>query len=354
MPRRPREWTGPCAARGPRRRCGSTTSSRGRRHRGPWPRRSPARGPQEARKDGDQERRRLSRAGLGLARDVPAREPDREGLLLDRGRVDEPGVGDPPPDLLRKVVGGERGPGQVPVRGLNLGRRHESIVVRDHAAKPAPNSNEVGVSGPPRLDHPAEVRHERAAGRRRERQTDRALLLRPGAAGDREAPAAGSRRKPLHAPAPPRRKRDVRLPPEFELAAGKLEHAGLLEGGGRDRHLRRAHLDPLFHEGERGQADQRHGGRNSDGEREEDEDRQRQVVNAPRRGSPPRPAPAEPCRRGRPRSRRRRRQSGAFARRETDDDGSRSSALRGEAGSGRGVRDCLSDQSVSPRQPGIV
>ena len=67
-----------------------------------------ARLPEQAREDRDEEGGRLARAGLRLAGDVAAGEREREGLLLDRRREDEPRLDDAPADLVGQVVRAKR------------------------------------------------------------------------------------------------------------------------------------------------------------------------------------------------------------------------------------------------------
>ena len=59
------------------------------------------------REEGDQECGGLAGAGLGLARDVEARERARQGLGLDRRAALETRVGDAAGDGIRQVQAGE-------------------------------------------------------------------------------------------------------------------------------------------------------------------------------------------------------------------------------------------------------
>ena len=62
---------------------------------------------QQVREEGDQERGGLAGAGLGLSRDVEARERPRQRLGLDRRAVLEARVGDAAGDGFRQVQSGE-------------------------------------------------------------------------------------------------------------------------------------------------------------------------------------------------------------------------------------------------------
>ena len=84
--------------------------ARGRDHQGPRADLSlgaPVRLPQEPGEDGDQEHRRLSRAGLGLACHIPTSERDGQHVLLDRGAGGEAGGLDAPHHGFRQVEGEE-------------------------------------------------------------------------------------------------------------------------------------------------------------------------------------------------------------------------------------------------------
>ena len=66
-----------------------------------------ARRPEEPGEDRDEESRRLSSPGLGLAGHVPAGETHGKSLRLDWGRKNEPGLFDPLADRVRNIVSRE-------------------------------------------------------------------------------------------------------------------------------------------------------------------------------------------------------------------------------------------------------
>src|SRR6266404_5020935 len=113
-----------------------------------WPSRRARRGGppralarQETREDGDQEGGGLARAGLRLPGDVPARERERQGLLLDGRAVRETGGPDAGHDRLGQVEGRETAPR--PRRGrFRRGRRrvrnHLPVTCRRRRAKVKP------------------------------------------------------------------------------------------------------------------------------------------------------------------------------------------------------------------------